>query len=109
MHRHTPHPSRPAARTSAARHAPLAALAAAVIALGTLAPAPPARAFCGFFVATGDSKLFNKSSSVAIVRDGDRTVLTMASDFKGDPREFAMVVPVPTVLQRGQIHVGEQA
>ena len=107
MHRHTPHPSRPAARTSAARHAPLAALAAAVIALGALAP--PGHAFCGFFVATGDSKLFNKSSSVAIVRDGDRTVLTMASDFKGDPKEFAMVVPVPTVLQRGQIHVGEQA
>ena len=44
-----------------------------------------------------------------MVRDGDRTVLTMANDFKGDPREFAMVVPVPVVLERDQIHVGDQA
>src|SRR4029079_9533585 len=33
----------------------------------------------------------------------------MASDFRGDPKEFAMVVPVPTFLERGQIHVGERA
>jgi len=46
---------------------------------------------------------------VVLVREEDRTVLTMSADFKGDPREFAMVVPVPTVLQRGQIHVGDQA
>ena len=42
------------------------------------------------------------------MRDGDRTVLTMGSDFKGEPAEFALVVPVPTVLVRDQIHVGEQ-
>lgn len=43
------------------------------------------------------------------MRDEDRTVLTMANDFKGDPKEFAVVVPVPTVLRKGQIHVGERA
>ena len=43
------------------------------------------------------------------MRDEDRTVLTMANDFKGDPKEFAVVVPVPTVLQKGQIHVGDKA
>ena len=43
------------------------------------------------------------------MRDGDRTVLTMNSDFKGEPREFAIVVPVPTVLEKGQVHVGEKA
>lgn len=43
------------------------------------------------------------------MRDGDRTVLTMASDFRGDPKEFAMVVPVPTFLERDQIHVGDPA
>jgi hypothetical protein len=36
-------------------------------------------------------------------------VLTMANDFKGDPREFAVVIPVPTVLQKDQIHVGDKA
>jgi len=68
-----------------------------------------ARAFCGFYVASGDAKLFNHRSQVALVRDGDRTVMTMASDYEGDPREFALVVPVPTVLKRGQIHVGDSS
>jgi len=66
-------------------------------------------AFCGFYVAKADTKLFNKASKVVMVRDGKRTVMTMASDFRGDPKEFAMVVPVPTFLERGQIHVGERA
>jgi hypothetical protein len=44
-----------------------------------------------------------------LVRDGDRTVLTMSNDFKGELKEFAVVVPVPTVLQKDQIHVGEKS
>ncbi len=43
-----------------------------------------------------------------MARDRDRTVLTMSSDFQGDPKEFAVVVPVPTFLTREQIHVGEK-
>ena len=54
-------------------------------------------AFCGFYVAKADTKLFNKASQVVLVRDGDRTVLTMANDFQGEPKEFALVMPVPTV------------
>ena len=50
-----------------------------------LAAAPAARAFCGVYVAKADTKLFNRASQVVLVRDGDRTVLTMANDFKGDP------------------------
>ena len=61
-----------------------------------LRPARPAP-FCGFYVAKADAKLFNRASQVVLVRDGDRTVLTMANDFQGDPKEFAVVVPVPTV------------
>ena len=66
-------------------------------------------AFCGFYVAKADTKLFNKASQVVLVRQDDRTVLTMANDFKGDPKEFAIVIPVPTVLQKDQIHVGDKA
>lgn len=66
-------------------------------------------AFCGFYVAKADTKLFNQASSVVLVRDGDRTVLTMSNDFQGDPKEFALVVPVPTFLERGQINVGDPA
>ncbi|HVF59072.1 MAG TPA: DUF2330 domain-containing protein, partial [Thermoanaerobaculia bacterium] len=74
-----------------------------------LAAAPAANAFCGFYVAKADTKLFNRASQVVLVRDDDRTVLTMANDFKGNPKEFAVVIPVPTVLKREQIHVAEPA
>jgi hypothetical protein len=66
-------------------------------------------AFCGFYVAKADSRLFNKASQVVLVRQGDRTVLTMANDFQGEPKEFAVVIPVPVVLQKGQIHIGDKA
>jgi hypothetical protein len=67
----------------------------------------PAGAFCGFYVARGDAKLFNRSSRVVLVRDGDRTALTMGSDYRGAARDFALVVPVPTVLARGDIRVAD--
>src|SRR3954462_2023942 len=70
---------------------------------------PAVMAFCGFYVAKADTKLFNKASQVVLVRQGDRTVLTMANDFRGDPKEFAVVIPVPSVLQKEQIHIGEKA
>ncbi len=68
-----------------------------------------AEAFCGFYVAKADAKLFNKSSQVVLVRDGDRTVMTMANDYRGSLDEFAVVIPSPTTLQRGQIHVGDKS
>jgi hypothetical protein len=70
---------------------------------------PALSGFCGFYVSTADTKLFNKASQVVLVRDGDRTVMTMASDFEGEPTEFAIVIPVPTFLNREQIHVGDKA
>lgn len=80
---------------------------AASTALGILAISPEARAFCGFYVAKADAKLFNEASKVVMMRDGNRTVLTMVNDFIGDPTEFAMVIPAPTVLEREQINVAE--
>ncbi len=71
--------------------------------------APRAFAFCGFYVAKGDAKLFNHASQVAIVRDENRTVMTMANDFQGDPKEFAVVIPVPTKIEREQIHIADKA
>jgi hypothetical protein len=67
------------------------------------------RAFCGFYVARADTTIFNRASQVVLVRDGDRTVMTMANDFQGDLKEFAVVIPVPTFIQKGQIHVGNKA
>lgn len=68
---------------------------------------PDVLAFCGFYVAKADTALYNEASQVAIAKDGSRTVLTMANDFKGDVKDFAMVVPVPVLLQEDQVHVGD--
>lgn len=68
--------------------------------------APVAQAFCGFYVAKADTSLYNQASQVVIARDGDRTVLTMANDFQGEVADFAMVVPVPVLIQEDQVNVG---
>lgn len=80
-------------------------LPVAALAIGS----PSALAFCGFYVTKADTTLFNRASKVVLVRDGDRTVLTMANDFQGELTDFAVVIPVPTALSRDQIHVGRQA
>src|SRR5260370_2851265 len=79
------------------------------VALALCAWVAPAYSFCGFYVAKGDARIFNRASQVALVRDGDRTVMTMANDFHGEPRDFAIVIPVPTLITRGQIHIAEKA
>lgn len=67
------------------------------------------RAFCGFYVAQAGGSLFNHASKVVLARQGDRTWITMASDVSGDPRQFALVVPVPTVIQRDQVRLVQSA
>jgi hypothetical protein len=89
--------------TTVAPHVLKTSLATAAI-LANLAVAP-AEAFCGFYVAQADTKLFNTSSKVVLARAGDQTAITMASDFDGDVKEFAVVVPVPTFIERKQIGV----
>lgn len=84
-------------------------LLSSAVALTTLSIASSASAFCGFYVAKADTDLFNQSSKVALVRDGDRTVITMANDYIGDPTEFAMVIPVPTVIKKEQVHISDPA
>jgi len=68
---------------------------------------PTAVAFCGFYVAQADGSLYNEASQVIIARDGDRTILTMANDYQGELQDFAMVVPVPTLLTEEQVRVGD--
>jgi hypothetical protein len=80
-----------------------ASLALAAITLQT-----PAHAFCGFYAGKADANLFNEASQVVMVRDGKRTVLSMLNDYKGPLSEFALVVPTPTTLQKGQVRVAEK-
>ena len=64
-----------------------------------------AGAFCGFYVASTDEPLTNKASRVVMVHEAGQTVVTMASDVHGDPRQFALVIPVPTVVGRDQVRI----
>lgn len=106
---------KPIRRSRSGRHPLRAASPLGDIALGALAALPSvmvpatAGAFCGFYVSQGDAKLFNRVSKVVLARDGDRTVITMMSDYQGDPSQFAVVVPVPIVPVKEQVHIGDPA
>ncbi len=83
-------------------------LVAVVLAALMVIASPPAAAFCGFYVGKADAGLFNAASQVILVRRDGKTVISMANDYRGELTEFALVVPVPQVLERGQIHIGER-
>jgi hypothetical protein len=82
---------------------PLLASAALLVAVPL-----PAQAFCGFYAGKADANLFNEASQVVMVRDGKRTVISMLNDYKGPLSEFALVVPTPTTLQKGQVRVADK-
>src|SRR4051794_18653186 len=81
------------------------ALAAALGLAALAVPAAPtvAHAFCGFYVGGGDAKLTNNATTVVLMREGMRTVLSMQNNYQGPPSDFAMVVPVPVVLQKENV------
>jgi hypothetical protein len=54
-------------------------------------------------------KILNEASKVALVRDGERTIMTMSNDVKTDLDEFGMIVPVPSVIKKDDVRIVEQA
>jgi hypothetical protein len=60
-------------------------------------------AFCGFYVAGAGDKLYNHATQVVLMRAGTRTVLSMQNNYQGPAADFAMVVPVPVVLQKEDV------
>jgi len=80
--------------------------AAALAATATVASSMgvrDARAFCGFYVSGADAPLTNNATQVVLMREGTRTVLSMQNNYQGPPQDFAMVVPVPVVLQKENV------
>jgi MYXO-CTERM domain-containing protein len=71
----------------------------------TLALASPrmADAFCGFYINDAGGPMYNDATQVVLMRQGTRTVLSMQNNYKGPPGAFAMVIPVPTVLQESDV------
>ncbi len=68
-----------------------------------LASAGTAAAFCGFYVKPGEEELKNPATSVVMMRQGTRTVLSMRNDYQGPAEDFAMVVPVPQAIERENV------
>jgi hypothetical protein len=79
------------------------------VAIALAATAVAAHAFCGFYVAGSNQRMFNDATQVVLMRDGTRTVLTMQNDYRGPLEDFAMVVPVPVVLKPTDVKVVDKA
>jgi len=62
-----------------------------------------AHAFCGFYVGGAGAELYNDATVVVMMRDGSRTVLSMQNSYEGPASDFAMVVPVPEVLDEDDV------
>ena len=73
--------------------------------LGLATTALSAHAFCGFYVAGSNQKMFNDATQVVLMRDGTRTILSMQNDYRGPLEDFAMVIPVPVVLKPTDVKV----
>ena len=76
--------------------------------LMVIAPAT-ADAFCGFYINGAGSEMFNDATQVVLMRKGTRTVLSMQNNYQGPPENFAMVVPVPVVLDKDKVKTLDRA
>src|SRR5215471_6253015 len=77
----------------------------ATLVMATLVGIAPraADAFCGFYVGGADAKMFNNATEVVLMRHGTTTVLSMQNNYQGPPAGFALVIPVPVVVNKGQV------
>ena len=58
---------------------------------------------CGHFVATKAAAVAQTSAShVVLLRNGNRTSLTLSTNYIGPLQDFALVVPVPVLLNKNQ-------
>lgn len=80
---------------------------AGALLLGALPGA--AHAFCGTFVGAADSTLTNRASHAVIAREGSQTTLSLAMDFEGDTSRFALLLPMPEVLDASQVYTPDPA
>lgn len=76
---------------------------ALLFALICLTSTQSAFAFCGTYLSDANEPLFNDATQVALMRSGTTTVLSMANTYEGPVKDFAMVVPVPVVLQQDKV------
>jgi len=69
----------------------------------SLVAASSAEAFCGFYVSRAAEGLHADATAVTMMRNDQATVMAMENNYRGPPEDFAMVVPVPEILQKKQV------
>ena len=45
-------------------------------------------AFCGTYVSSSDTALISRTSQVVMVRQGQKTTLTLSNDYEGEPQDL---------------------
>lgn len=80
----------------------LASLLVAAVAVVLLLPTS-AEAFCGFYVDGAGSEMFADATQVTLMREDTKTVLSMQNRYDGPPEDFALVIPVPVVLEEENV------
>ncbi|MEC7947463.1 MAG: DUF2330 domain-containing protein [Myxococcota bacterium] len=73
-----------------------------VVLLSTIMSSP-AQAFCGTYVGGAGGTPTNQTSHVVMVRQGNRTTLTLAGDAQGVAPSFGMMVPVPGEVAHAEL------
>lgn len=76
--------------------------------LALLGGAPDAHAFCGAYVGSIDVTPTNALSRMGIVRDGERTVLTLANDTQGELADFGLLIPIPAAIDARNVRVVDE-
>jgi MYXO-CTERM domain-containing protein len=78
-------------------------LGCAALAATMMVAAPEASAFCGFYVNGAGGEMYADATQVVLMRMGTRTVLSMQNAYQGPVDDFALVIPVPVVLQEPDV------
>src|SRR5262249_33370525 len=86
-----------------------------VAGLAVFADAMPSAFACGAYfarrvpttVGAASTQLYNHSTKMIVARADNTSTITMTADYRGDPKEFAVVIAVPTVLRREEIKIAD--
>ncbi|MEO8183458.1 MAG: DUF2330 domain-containing protein [Deltaproteobacteria bacterium] len=65
--------------------------------------AAPARAFPGVFAGKGSARRISNATQVVLLQKGDRTVVSVWSDYEGPLDRFALVLPVPSDVKLSDV------
>jgi hypothetical protein len=70
---------------------------------------PRAEAFCGYYAGSAGAEFYNFASEVGIVRQGERTTMTLANGWEGNATDFALILPIPELIDKGDVRIADPA